>query len=245
MRSADTTLRVFTFSGGFGLPSTGPFALKLLTWLRLARIPYHQEIEDDPRRGPKGKNPWIEIDGQRMGDTELVIEYLGRRYERDLDAHLDPGRAALGVALQRMVEEHLHQIFEYELIVEDAGFRHIKAGFDVVPRPLRGLVVRAFRGHFKKQLFARGIGRHAPEDRTRMGKRDIDAIANTLGVGEGPWALGARPSTVDATIFGFLAPMVFSPLETPVFRYARQTPAIAAYCRRVQEVAFGPDRETS
>jgi hypothetical protein len=46
------TLRVFTFSPGWGLPSIGPFALKLLAWLELARIPYEQVIEDDPRKGP-------------------------------------------------------------------------------------------------------------------------------------------------------------------------------------------------
>jgi hypothetical protein len=54
-----TNLRVFTFSPHWGLPSAGPFAIKLLAWLELAKIPYEQVIEDNPGKGPKGKNPWI------------------------------------------------------------------------------------------------------------------------------------------------------------------------------------------
>ncbi len=52
-----STLRVFTFSPHWGLPSGGPSALKLMAWLKLAGIPYEQAIKDDPRKGPKGKNP--------------------------------------------------------------------------------------------------------------------------------------------------------------------------------------------
>src|SRR5215211_5878746 len=61
-----TTLRVFTFAPDWGLPTVGPFALKLLAWLELARIPYEQVIEANPRKGPKGKNPWIELEGERI-----------------------------------------------------------------------------------------------------------------------------------------------------------------------------------
>ena len=47
-----STLRVFTFSAGWGLPTTGPFALKLLAWLNLAGIPYEQTFEDDSAKAP-------------------------------------------------------------------------------------------------------------------------------------------------------------------------------------------------
>src|SRR3954469_11145790 len=64
-------VRVFTFAPDWGLPTVGPFALKLLAWLELAAIPYEQVIEANPRKGPKGKNPWIELDGERIGDSEV------------------------------------------------------------------------------------------------------------------------------------------------------------------------------
>ena len=36
--------------------------------------------------GPKGKNPWIELDGKLIGDNELIIELLSKRHGVDLDA---------------------------------------------------------------------------------------------------------------------------------------------------------------
>ena len=53
-------LVVFTFAPAWGLPSTGPFALKLLAWLDHNGIDYRQEIENRSDRGPMGKSPWIE-----------------------------------------------------------------------------------------------------------------------------------------------------------------------------------------
>lgn len=69
-------LRVFTFSPERGLPSAGPFGVKLLAWLELAGIPYEQVSEDDPRKGPMGKSPWIELEGERVGDSDVIIELL-------------------------------------------------------------------------------------------------------------------------------------------------------------------------
>jgi len=79
------SLRVFTFAPDWGLPTVGPFALKLLAWLELAGIPYEQVVEGNPRKGPKGKNPWIELDGERIGDSEIIIDLLKARHGVNLD----------------------------------------------------------------------------------------------------------------------------------------------------------------
>ena len=75
-----TELRVFTFSPAFGLPTGGPFALKLLKWLDIAGIHYEQVIENDSGKGPNRKNPWIELNGKRIPDSEAIIDHLARLY---------------------------------------------------------------------------------------------------------------------------------------------------------------------
>jgi hypothetical protein len=79
------TLKVFTFPPDWGLPTVGPFALKLLAWLELAGLPYEQVYEANPRKGPKGKNPWIELDGVRIGDSEVIIDLLKERHAVQMD----------------------------------------------------------------------------------------------------------------------------------------------------------------
>ena len=95
-------LTVFTFSSDWGLPSTGPFAMKLIKWLEIAGMPYRQQFEDNPRKSPKGKNPWVEIDGERIGDTEIIIDLLAKRSGFGIDdaalrihEDLNPGTASV------------------------------------------------------------------------------------------------------------------------------------------------------
>src|SRR5687768_8984162 len=94
--SSLSKIRVFTFAPDWGLPTVGPFALKLLAWLELAGVPYVQVIEANPRKGPKGKNPWIELDGERIGDSEVIMDLLGKRFGVDLDEDLTAEHRALG-----------------------------------------------------------------------------------------------------------------------------------------------------
>ena len=109
-------------SGTFwGLPTVGPFALKLLAWLELAGLPYEQVYEANPRKGPKGKNPWIELDGERIGDSEVIIDLLKERHAVQLDEGLTAEQLATGHAWRRTFEEHYHQVLEWELFFHPAG----------------------------------------------------------------------------------------------------------------------------
>src|SRR3954452_8283773 len=173
-------LRVFTFPPDWGLPTVGPFALKLLAWLELAGVPYEQVLEPNPRKGPKRKNPWIELDGERIGDSELIIEFLRliieflrERYRVDLDEGLTPKQLAVGHAWRRTFEEHFHQVLEWELFFHPAGAAWLRTSLTsqipaVLARPAFFLMQR----QFGKQLYARGIARHDPKVIAAKGRAD-------------------------------------------------------------------------
>lgn len=235
-----SSLRVFVFSPNFGLPTSGPFALKLEAWLRMAGIDYERVYEDNPSKGPKGKNPWIELDDEEMGDTELIIEHLSNRHQVDLDAHLSTRQSAIALVIRRMVEEHLHQVLEWELFVHDAGWEamaeHIDEHFPIV---LNSLLKFYLRRHFKKQLHARGINRHDPETVARLGKKDLDALDELLADG-GLYLFGDRPCVADASVFGLAGPFVHANIEAPVIQYAKTLPNLRTYCERLLSDLF-PD----
>jgi glutathione S-transferase len=225
-------LRVFVFSAGFGLPTTGPFALKLEFWLRLAGLEYERVYEDDTRKGPKGKNPWIEIDGEPMADTELIIKHLSAERGIDLDSHLTDEQRAVALATTRMVEEHLHQVLEYELFIHDAGWDLMSDFMDEsLPWGLRAVVKTYMRSHFRKQLHARGVARHAPEEIAEMGRADLDALE--VLIGDGPYLFGDQPCTADASVFGLVAPLVYVPAEAPVMEHASSLDNVRTYCERI------------
>ena len=227
-------LKVFTFSPAFGLRSSGPFALKLLKWLDLAEIPFTQVIEDLPNKGPKGKNPWIELDGERIGDTEIIIDLLARRTGFDIDAGLMPDQRALAHAVRRMVEEHFHMVLEWELFVHPSGkegARRLAA--EAVPAPLAGVAATYMSRHFGRQLHARGIARHAPEIIAAKARADLDAIEAIIG--DGPYLVGRHLSMADISIYGLLMPMARWPMKTPTADAIKSRPRLMAYLNRIHE----------
>lgn len=227
-------LKVFTFSPAWGLRSSGPFALKLLKWLDLAGLPFTQIVEDLPNKGPKGKNPWIELSGERIGDTEVIIDLLAKRSGFDIDAGLMPDQRALSHAVRRMVEEHFHMILEWELFVHPAGVEGAhELSAKAVPSPLAGLATTYMSRHFGKQLRARGIARHAPELIAAKGRADLDAIEALIG--DGPFLVGTHLSMADVSIYGLLVPMARWPMKTPTAEAIKSRPRLMAYLNRIHE----------
>lgn len=228
-------LVVFTFSPAFGLPTSGPFALKLVKWLDAAGIPYRQVMEDDSGKGPKRKNPWIELDGERIPDTEVIIDLLGRRYGFDIDAGLETVTRLRLHAVRRMIEEHLHMVFEWEMFVHPNGFPFVLGmARDLVPGPMAKPAAMMFCRQMKKQLYARGLARHSNEIIAQKGIADVQAIEAQLG--DNLYLAGDRLSLTDISAYGMLQPMAKWPMRTPVADYIKSRAALVAYLDRVGEV---------
>ena len=235
--SSLSKIRVFTFAPDWGLPTVGPFALKLLAWLELAGVPYEQVIEANPRKGPKGKNPWIELDGERIGDSEVIIDLLERRLGIDLNDGLSPDQISVGLAWRRTFEEHFHQVLEWELFFLPGPAAWMQSSLrSQMPAALARPVFFLMRRQLRRQLYARGIARHTPEVIAQKGRSDLDALS--LFLGERLFLLADRPTSADTAVFGLVAPMVYWPMETPVATYARSLPNVRAYCDRMRERCF-------
>lgn len=232
--STTDKLRLFAFGSGWGIPfnTAAPFPLKLDTWLRMAKIPFEFVIANDPSKGPKGKSPWIEYDTLRMGDSSLIIAHLKERFGIDLDAHLDPKQRALAISVQRMLEEHFHQCFEHQLFFGRGAEERLQEFASTMPIPLRWLVPTVLRRAFTKQLFARGMGRHAEEVIIAQGKADLDALSELLG--EQAYFLGDRPSSIDACVFGFLGVSLYVAGDNPMYQYGASIENLMRYCERMR-----------
>lgn len=72
---AQTPVTVFVFPGLLSSISGSPFSTKLLTYLRLAGVPFRIG-QADMSKAPKGKFPFIEHGGRVVADTQLIIRYL-------------------------------------------------------------------------------------------------------------------------------------------------------------------------
>jgi glutathione S-transferase len=221
MASTDDTIRIFTFPPAFGLPTTGPLSLKLAMVLRMAGVPFEMCI-GDLKKSPKRKIPWIEIGSVAMADTALIVQWLAETRGVDLERGLTPMQRAYGLALRVLLEEHWHQVFEFELILHPAG-AGAKLG-------------SAMQEHFRHHLYERGMLRHTPDEITAFGKADLDAVAAWLDGRD--WSVADHPTLTDCSVWGLLAPSIFSPFATPCMSHARGLAPIVTFVERVRARFF-------
>jgi glutathione S-transferase len=232
------TIRLCAFSSGWGIPfeTAAPFPLKLATWMKMAEIPFVFVEANDPSKGPTGKSPWIEYADVRMGDSTLIIEHLAKRFQVDLDGHLSKSDRAQAVCVQRMLEEHYHQCFEHQLFFGQGGSERLQSFAQLLPIPLRWIVPPVMKRAFQKQLYARGMGRHAEDVIIEQGKSDLDALSQMLG--DADYFFGDTPSSIDACIFGFLGVSVYVEGDNPLFHHAASYDNLMRYCERMRARYF-------
>jgi glutathione S-transferase len=228
-----SNIRLYKFGAGWAspLPTAGPFALKLETWFRIVGLAYESSIENDARKGPNQKSPWIDDGELRLPDSELIIEHLKRARGLDPDRGLDAAAAGAGVAWRRLFEEHYHQAFEHALFMQGDGAANLAPFLGAVAAPFRSLANYAIRSALRKQLFARGLARHDTATLNAMAMADLDAAEAWLSARS--FFLGDQPSTTDATAFAFLALTLYTSLDTPLHLYARTLPNVRSYCDRM------------
>jgi len=195
--AAHAPLKLFQFPRMFAIPNLSPFCCKLETWLRIVRIPYEVVDTPDPRKGPKGKLPFIDDDGVRIADSSRIIDHLKRTRGVDPDAHLDESQRAVALLVQRTLEEHYAFVLAYTHLLRDEGFRHTKTRFDAVPAIIRSLVTGMVQRQIRILLWKQGILRHSDEEIVESALRAMCVITwPTVHPGK---SVGVPGSTADIT----------------------------------------------
>jgi glutathione S-transferase len=216
----------------WGAPNLSPFCAKLETYLRMTDVPY--KLGPFGRsNAPKGKVPFVMLDGKYMGDSQLIIDELERRRaasgKEPLDAGMSVQDAATARLVRRMLEEALYFVGMYQRWVHDEGYCATAGEFaKFVPRIALPFVRRMQR----KKLYEQGTGRHTFDEVMAMGIADWDAIAGTLG--DKPFLLGDKPRIVDAGMYGFLEGTLRFPVDTPLTVHVRGTANLVAYRDRIR-----------
>jgi glutathione S-transferase len=217
MNAAQEPIKLFQFPRRFGIPNLSPFCCKLEPWLRIAGVPYEVVETRDPRKGPRGKLPFIEDGGRRIADTSIIVEHLKKTRGVDPDARLDASQRAIALLVQRTLEEHYAFVVAYTHLVRDEGVRHTRIRFDAVPAFVRPLVARTVRGKIKAALWQQGIMRYSHNEIVDASLRDWQA---------------------DAIVFGTLATTILTPIESEIRDALASQPKLVAYAERIRSRFF-------
>lgn len=220
------------------LPDMSPFVIKLQTYLRMVGIPYETAL-GDPRTAPAKKIPYILDDGQLVHDTVLIIEYLKRKHGDSLDGHLDARQRAVAEAFRGLLEQHFYFILGYARYWRDEDFALYRPTFAAlaakigIPKLFAPLLIRKIRGDVKHQLWEQGAARHSRENVMALGRNTLQAVADYLG--NAPYFMGDRPTTIDATVYSSLASILWAPMESDIKESLRSHSNLTSYCDRMRD----------
>ncbi len=220
------------FSPNWGLPNASPFGLKLETYLRMAEIPHKLVYEDTLDKAPKKKMPYIEDGDRKIGDSNLIIEYLIEHYDDRTDGHLSASDRGISLAMRRLIDENLYWCLVYSRWIDDSGWAITKpAYFGKLPPVLKQILPGVLRKGVLKSLDGHGLGRHSEGEIYSIGCRDLVALSGFLS--DKPFFFGDRPTILDASAYAIVRNLIEVPIEGPLKQQAQKLSNLVDFTNRM------------
>jgi glutathione S-transferase len=226
-------ITLVTLPPAFGLENVSPFCLKAEMAMVHLGVEFEKKTENDPRKTPKGKLPYLEIDGEQIADSELIFEKLNTMTQGKLYAGLTPQEKAVGTAFARLAEDHLYWMMVASRWLDDEWFPNIvRDFFGFVPRLFRGFASKGAQKQMSKTYDLQGLGRHTLEEQKGFARRDLQAIADI--VSKENYIVGGRLTAFDFVVASMLSGMLHNEPATWISEIGNGYPSLVAYVKRVE-----------
>ena len=227
-------IKLTVYPAAFEEPTASPFCMKSLCMLQAAGVPFEVIETGDPRKAPKGKLPFIQVDDMEVPDSEQIRAFIQTITDVDFDEGLSERDRGISRALIRMVEEHIYFSIVADRWGEDDNWEYVKAAFfNEIPGFIRGFVT----GHIRKQALAQvrgqGTGLHSAEERFDRVRRDLIAIREVLG--DKPFLFGDKATAADFSVVPMLRAAIVTPVEKSTGRFIKQDKVLMAYVERFMD----------
>ncbi len=228
-------ITLFAFGARFGVQDLSPFVLKVDAYMRMTGIPFQVKSGfHNLKTAPKGKLPYIQDDEQLIADSTLIIQHLKQHHNANLDADLSEAEQATANLVIRALDDSFYWCLVYARWLREDSWQIVKpAFFKKMPFPLRYIAPYVARRRIRQACHNQGISRHCDTEVLAMAHQVLQDLSVLLGNKD--YFFGDKPSTLDATVFGFLAQIIISELKTAITPIAQEFPNLVNFCQRVQE----------
>lgn len=230
------------------LPSMSPYCLKVETWLRLAGLKYENVDHKLKLRSKKGQLPFVEVNGEEIADSAIIIKELAQRYEKDLDAALTQEQRNIAHAMISMLENHLIWVLlswrskNPDLMIKGYKVNLQHALGSRLPNAVLNFLFKfQFGRKGAKKVKAQGLGVHKPEEIEEFGKQDLKVLSELLA--DKPFFFGDEPTTLDCVAFSVLAQVhyISDDVKYALKEFMQENcPNLVGHVSRIKERCF-PD----
>jgi glutathione S-transferase len=231
-------LTLYSYPTLFGVADNNGYGLKVFAFLRLARVPFRHEHIFDASKAPRGQLPFI-VDGRdTVGDSEAILGFVTERYRLTIDAALNPSQRTTNLLITRMLDD-LYWVMSYSRWQDERFWPAFRAALLREHPSLTEDGLAKAQAFNHQRYYYQGIGRFDPDAAMARGVADLGALA-ALIPSQG-YVHGAKPTGIDAAIYGFIANIYFYDIDTPLKQFVVAHENIVRHCRAIHEAVSRAD----
>lgn len=230
-------ITLFSYPGLYGLEDNNPYGLKIFAFLKLCGLSFEHRHILDTQSAPRGQLPYVTDDEESIGDSDAIIASLKRKYGPVIDDALTPVQRDLDFLIRRALDD-LYWVMSYSRWSDPRFWPVFKDAFlSAHPNVTADSLDAARQYNFERYRY-QGIGRFETAEVYARGIADLTVISNLLGDNE--FLFGARPASIDAGVYGFVANIFFYDIDTPLKQFVLSRPDLVRHCRAVRAAISQP-----
>jgi glutathione S-transferase len=223
-------ITLFSYPELFGVADNNGYGLKVFAFLKLTGVPFAHRHIFDASGAPRGQLPYIVDEGEIIGDSEAIIVHLTRTYKLTIDRELTAAQRDTGHLINRMLDD-LYWVMSYSRWKDEQFWPAFRDALLHQHPTLTQEGLEKAREFNALRYHYQGIGRFAPAAAYARGLADLQVLAHLTP--EKTYLYGPRPTSVDASIYGFIANIYFYPFETPLKQFVASHDNLVRHCRAV------------
>ncbi|RUS72771.1 hypothetical protein EGW08_019471 [Elysia chlorotica] len=213
---ASEKMKLEVWKGDWGLPSVDPHCLAVLAYCKYSGVPVDVIKTGNPWRSPTGNFPVLRHKGESYCKVTDIFSYL-RKEHWGSDFELSTKQSADVIAFSALLEEKLLPALLHLWWMDDKTFIDVTRPWysRAIPFPLSLFLPGRTQKKAELRVNLTKGGEYISEMETeakvyKEAKECLNLLSHKLG--DKQYMFGRLPSSLDALVFGYLAPLLKAPL---------------------------------
>jgi glutathione S-transferase len=227
---------LYSYPPLFGVADNNGYGLKVFAFLRLTGLPFTHRHVFDASGAPRGQLPYIDDDGEVIGDSDQIIVHLIDKYDLTIDDRLTRAQGDTNHLIGRMLDD-LYWVMSYSRWKDERYWPAFCGAFRREhPSQTEAGLLKAKEFNEQRYHF-QGIGRYPPVAAYARGIADLQVLANIIP--ESGYLHGPQPRSIDAAIYGFIANIYFYDIDTPLKQFVVSHGNLVRHCMAIHAAITG------
>ncbi|XP_045216181.2 metaxin-1-like [Mercenaria mercenaria] len=214
----DNIVHLNVWGGDWDLPSVDPNCLAALAYCRFSGVPVKVHKNTSPWKSPSGNFPWLRHNDNNETKVANIFSYL-RKQNWGSDFNLSTKESADVVAYMALLEEKLLPGLLHLWWLESETYSNITRPWytRATPFPFKLWLPGTFHSKAEKRVYvAQGTENITEADIDTKIYNDAKICLSLLSakLGDKEYFFGNLPSSLDALVFGYVAPLLNAPLNS-------------------------------